>query len=120
MDQAADAPIYDRAETLRRIGNDEDLFTQMIEFFVEDAPPLLECLDAALDQGDIRGAERAAHSLKGLAANFSAQPAVAVAAQAEAFLREHNLAAARERASLVKEKIGELIRALQNEKRNGE
>src|SRR5436190_22668809 len=75
--------IYDHDGSLRRMGNDHELFHEMVGLLRADAPPLLEALSSAHKEGDAPRMQRAAHTLKGLAANFGAQRAVAAAAEVE-------------------------------------
>jgi HPt (histidine-containing phosphotransfer) domain-containing protein len=55
----------------------------MVQFFDEDSPPLLEAIRAGIREGDAEQVGRAAHTLKGLAANFNAEPTVAAARRLE-------------------------------------
>lgn len=75
----ADAGI-DLQQALYRLGNDRQLLRELAQIYIEDAPPLLEQAAAGSAHTDIEEAARSAHSLKGLASNFSA--AAANAAQA--------------------------------------
>lgn len=72
-----------RETALARMGGDEGLLKQLAEFFLADTPALLNELDEAVRKGDARGAHHAAHSLKGLAANFEAVPAISAAREVE-------------------------------------
>ena len=102
-----DEPIYDRTATLKRLGGSEELFRDLIGFFLEDAPGLLEQLRAGLLNDDPAAVERAAHSLKGLVANCGGLPASAAAARVETIGREGRLAEAPE---LVERLVAELDR----------
>lgn len=55
------------------------MFRDLVRFFDEDAPSLLEEIRRAIKSGDREQIARAAHTLKGLAGNFDAQ-AVTIAA----------------------------------------
>ena len=76
-------PILDHEAALVRLGGDEALFRDMVQFFDEDSPPLLEAIRAGIRDGDAEQVGRAAHTLKGLAANFNAEPTVAAARRLE-------------------------------------
>ena len=54
-------------------GVENDFLSQMIDSFVETAPPLFEQLQFAVRQQDQRGVEKLAHRLKGSACHFGAQ-----------------------------------------------
>jgi PAS domain S-box-containing protein len=64
---------------LRELGGNsgEELLTTLIKQFIENGTELLETLQASLKSGDPAAASRAAHSLKGSAANFGAYALVA-------------------------------------------
>jgi CheY-like chemotaxis protein len=62
---------------LERLNGDKELLTALVGFFFEDFPGLLDEIRAAFERRDWAALQRAAHSLKGLSANFGAAPAVA-------------------------------------------
>jgi CheY-like chemotaxis protein/HPt (histidine-containing phosphotransfer) domain-containing protein len=66
-------PIYDRAEALSRIGDDEELLATLVDMFVAEAPNYLGEIDNALQATDWTRLTRAAHTLKGVLATFSAR-----------------------------------------------
>ena len=53
--------------------DDDDLARIIIAGFLEDVPRQIDILKVCLEQGDIAGARRQAHSIKGAAANAGAQ-----------------------------------------------
>jgi HPt (histidine-containing phosphotransfer) domain-containing protein len=67
----AEPPINLQA-ALDRLDGDEELFAMLITVFRQDCRSLLQQLASVAALGDLRETERAAHSLKGLAANFEA------------------------------------------------
>jgi CheY-like chemotaxis protein len=69
-------PAVDMTAALGRLGGDNELLGDLIGFFLEDAFPLLVGIHEAIEKEDWDNARRRAHSLKGLAANFSALTAV--------------------------------------------
>ncbi|HEX5445334.1 MAG TPA: response regulator [Pirellulales bacterium] len=73
--------VVDYRTALARLGGNTQLLHDLAAFFLEDAPGILSQLSAALAAGDAAGTERAAHSLKGLAANFGARAAVRAAGE---------------------------------------
>jgi HPt (histidine-containing phosphotransfer) domain-containing protein len=70
-------------ESLGRLGGSKELLRDIIGFFQEDAPEILGTIHKAIDGRDAEQLSRAAHSLKGLAANFSARSTVEAAARVE-------------------------------------
>ena len=87
-----DRAIVDREGALKRMGGDERLFQDMVQFFIEDAPGLLAEMETANRAGDADSVARAAHSLKGLAANFGATDAIAAAQTLEKEVKASGLA----------------------------
>jgi len=75
--------LIDRSATLERLANDESLFRELVDFFLADHGPLVTALETAVVQRDAPALERAAHSLKGLAANLGAVAVADVAAELE-------------------------------------
>lgn len=74
----------DEAKLLKSFGGNRALLREMARLCLEeDAPRLLGELRAAVDDEDRRGAEFAAHALKGLVAEFRAESARYAAAAVE-------------------------------------
>jgi len=88
------ASTIDLAATMKRLGDDKELFRQFIDVFNEDAPRLLQELNSAIVKGDCATAVRAAHSLRGLAANFSATSVVKLASRIEDSAKKNDLSEA--------------------------
>jgi PAS domain S-box-containing protein len=80
--------VYDRAEALGRLDGDEILLQSLIDLFVADAPRYLDDLETSWRDGDLPRLTRAAHTLKGVLATFSAHPAQAAAARLEQAARD--------------------------------
>ena len=70
-------------ELLDRVENDRELLEELIVLFHEDLPESRAALQTAIDGGDLREIERAAHRLKGMLANLSAKHIAALAAEIE-------------------------------------
>jgi len=79
----ADEPVLNLVLARRRLGGDEQLLKDLAAFFFDDAPVLVDELRSDLTSGKFEEAARAAHSLRGLAANFDASSAMRVAQAAE-------------------------------------
>lgn len=79
--------VFDKSAALERMAYDAQLFREMIDLFREDGPRRLRTLSLALDAGDWSRVHYAAHSLKGLAANFNATRTMAAAAEVEKLAR---------------------------------
>jgi len=104
--------IYDYVGSLRRMGDDHDLFREMVGLLRSDAPHLLQALQAALKEGDTPRLHRAAHTLKGLAANFGAERAVTAAAEVERLAKANQSAGMPAAITELDESLDELIAAL--------
>ena len=101
--------LFDKQAALKRLGGSVDLLKEMFQFFIEDAPTLVDVLEASLGRKDVDEAYRAAHSLKGLASNFDAHAVTRPAKQIEEHLRKNELASAAALASEVRKKVAECI-----------
>jgi CheY-like chemotaxis protein len=66
-------------QVLARVGGDRELLAEISRLFVDDAPRHLDRIRQALDTRDGEALRRAAHGLKGAAANFDADGVVAAA-----------------------------------------
>jgi HPt (histidine-containing phosphotransfer) domain-containing protein len=81
--QPAPEALVDLDAALLRLGGDDELLRDLIGYFFEDAPPLLDSIQRGLASREATLVERSAHSLKGLAANFTGQRAVRAAMRLE-------------------------------------
>lgn len=97
---------------LRRLGGDAELLREMAAIVVQDAPGLLAQAVAGLDSDERETAARAAHSLKGLASNFS-NPAAGAAEAAEIELRRGDRDRAARALRLLQALLERLIEELQ-------
>jgi two-component system, sensor histidine kinase and response regulator len=70
-------PPLDIPGALVRLGGQEELLDDLVRFFFEDACPLVDKIRSGIADHDWELTRRAAHSLKGLSANFGAGPTVA-------------------------------------------
>ena len=73
----------DVRDALSRLGNDHELLSDIIGIFLEDSPALLEKIRRAVMGNDPTALQRAAHSLKGLAATLSAEDVAAASRRLE-------------------------------------
>ena len=85
LDLAALAQLRALADDVARPG--EDVLGRLLQIFVEDSAARLVTLQAAWTAGDAAAAARAAHNLKGAAANMGALRVVAAAVVVEAACR---------------------------------
>ena len=81
--------------------------------FFEDTPKLLTEMRAAIDRGDARALERAAHTLKGSISNFGVPSAVAPALCLEQMARAGELAPALAAWEQLQLQVNQLVPALE-------
>ena len=99
-------------EALQRLGDDVDLLRDIVQIYLEDAPAMVEKIHTAVSQADSNTLQRAAHSLKGLAATLSASEVVGVAARLEHMAAIRNLSEASKVVAEIDERVDELNQAV--------
>jgi HPt (histidine-containing phosphotransfer) domain-containing protein len=77
-------PVWNVAELLERVDNDQDLLRELLAIFKEDFPQSFQSLKTAITGGDLKGASRLSHTLKGMLSSLGATRAAAAASQLEA------------------------------------
>jgi HPt (histidine-containing phosphotransfer) domain-containing protein len=71
------------AALLSRVDGDEEIFGELCDIFLDDAPKRLAAIRAALEARDARGVRAAAHAFKGAAGVFDATGIVDAARRLE-------------------------------------
>ncbi len=97
-----------RAVALERVGGDLELLQEIAQLFLEHSPSLVDEMRTALENGDAKSLERAAHSLKGSVSNFGAEAAHKAALQLETIARSCDLPAATEALRKLECELGRL------------
>lgn len=87
-------PVFNLAEALTRVDEDEDLFRTLAELFIEQAPLDMAATQAALDAADAEALARAAHRMKGAILQFSAHTLFEATKQLETLGKAGDLASA--------------------------
>ena len=82
-----------QSELMARIDNDSELLRELVDIFREDFPRYVENLRCAVREEDMQRTAEAAHSLKGMLANFAATAAAQAAAEIEQIARRGEQAA---------------------------
>jgi two-component system, sensor histidine kinase and response regulator len=100
-------------DALRRLGDDEELLRDIVQIYLEDAPPMVERIHDAVARGDTHALQRAAHSLKGLAATLSASEVVGAAGRLEHMGASRNLSEAAKAVAEVDQHVRDLNAAVQ-------
>ena len=75
--------VLDVQGALARFEGDRQLFRDIIEYFLEDSPPLLRALKKAIETSDASSVGSAAHSLRGLVAGCGGVRAAQAAERVE-------------------------------------
>ena len=74
---------FDIEATRRNLNNDTDLIRAVAEIIVQDLPKVVAELKVGVNTQDKRKLRQAAHTIKGMASNFMAQPLMELACQLE-------------------------------------
>jgi signal transduction histidine kinase/CheY-like chemotaxis protein len=86
--------VVDERMLLSRVEGDTHLLADVLDLFLEEYPQLMEKMRIAVEKGDTKALEKAAHSLKGSTANLAAKVAAEKAREIEEMARAGNLASA--------------------------
>ena len=113
---AAEPPIWDRAGMLERLMDDEDLAKTIRDGFLADIPQQIQVLKAFLEAGDVPGAARQAHTIKGASANVCGERLRAVAFEMEKAAKTGALTAAGARKAELEAQFEQLRKTMNKEK----
>ncbi len=89
-DAPAAAAVWDRADLMSRLMDDSDLMQDIIREFQADTPRQIRLLHEFVAQGDLAGAERQAHSIKGASASVGGEALRRTASEIELAARAGN------------------------------
>lgn len=79
----AEVFVLDRESILDRLGGDEEIYTMMVDIYLQDFENNCTAVAAAFAEGDVAALRREAHTIKGLLATFSDDGGAAEAAAVE-------------------------------------
>ncbi len=82
--------IWDEFATLSILDNDKELLNELIQIFIESIAAELAELNKALMHHNLDSLANTAHTIKGMVANFIAEPATSLAAELEQSARNNN------------------------------
>jgi HPt (histidine-containing phosphotransfer) domain-containing protein len=105
-------PSCDTGAFIARLGGDGELARQMACVFLGQIDRLLDAVRAAIAAGDADALRRAAHAVKGAAANFDAAPTVAAAAALEQLGRTGDVSQAHALLAILEPEVVRLVAAL--------
>lgn len=103
--------VCDYQGALARLGGDKDLYSDLVGFFVEDAPPLLDELRAAIAAENSTVTKQSAHKLKGLCLGCGGVQAAGVAQKVEEAATADELSDAESLADRLAAEIDSLVDA---------
>jgi HPt (histidine-containing phosphotransfer) domain-containing protein len=83
--------VFDVSKALEVVDGDTELFEEITDLFLENFPENITRIREGVTNGDAGALERAAHSLKGSVANFSAKRAFDAAYKLEVIGKEGKL-----------------------------
>jgi PAS domain S-box-containing protein len=106
-------PIWDRPGLLERLMGDEELIETIMEEFLTDIPQQIETLLACLEAGDAPGAERSAHTIKGVSANVGCEALCVVASEMEKDAKSGDLNAVQARFAELEKAFFQLKQAME-------
>lgn len=83
-EESLSEPVWNVAELLERVDNDQDLLRELLIIFKEDFPQSFQSLKSAVIAGDMNSSSRLSHTLKGMLSSLGATRAAAAASRLEA------------------------------------
>jgi two-component system sensor histidine kinase/response regulator len=104
--------VFAKKDLLDRVDGDTEFLEETVAMLDEDCPALIEKIRTAVASNDSEELAYAAHTLKGMLANFCAEPAESAALELEMMGREGQLASAEAARDQVQRETGRLQEAL--------
>ncbi|BCS98668.1 hypothetical protein DSLASN_43000 [Desulfoluna limicola] len=99
---------FDMSLAMETVLNDESIFCEIADIFLQDLPVNLEKIERSVTEKDAHALERAAHSLKGAVGNFGAAKAYEAAHRLEVLGKQKRLEMAADEFARLKQCIGDL------------
>ena len=109
------ATAFDREAAMERLGGDAELFVEVAQLFVADAPKMLDELRQSIAAADAAGVRLRAHGLKGAAGYLAASATVEAAQILERDAASGDLSRATESFARIESAVERLITDLQRE-----
>ena len=100
---------------LERLGGDEEIFTVMVDMYLEDLDGYCNNMGAALAAGDASLLQREAHTVKGLLATFADEEGTQAAYRIEQQCKQGVLDGLAEQIASVKARLLEVAEVLRKE-----
>ncbi len=112
-DQNPDADPFDWDKAIEQVGGSEAMIVDLAQLFREESPKIMQAIRTSIDEKDLPEVRRNAHTLKGSARIFAAEPAVEAAFRIEIMGRDKDLAQVEEAWDHLEYEIGRLMPALE-------
>jgi HPt (histidine-containing phosphotransfer) domain-containing protein len=82
-DDQSPRQVWNLAELLARVDNDQELLNDLLDIFKEEFPRIKQSLQAAVAGGDLKNTASLSHTLKGMLASLGGERAAAAASRLE-------------------------------------
>jgi two-component system sensor histidine kinase/response regulator len=82
-EEGISGPVWNLAELLERVDNDQELLLDLVNIFKEDFPRTMRLLESAIDVADLKNVARLSHTLKGMLSSLGGVRTAAAAAKLE-------------------------------------
>jgi CheY-like chemotaxis protein len=110
--------VFDKAALLDRAMGDEGLVAAVLRTFLDDAPRQIQSLEACIRNGDVEGAVRRAHTIKGASASVSGEATRDAAREIECVCKEGALEAAEALFPGIEAQLSRLMAAIEGDLQN--
>jgi signal transduction histidine kinase/CheY-like chemotaxis protein/HPt (histidine-containing phosphotransfer) domain-containing protein len=107
--------VFDLHAAMASVEGDYDLLSEVTQLFLQDLPHQLRTIKVGLENGDLPGVTRAAHTIKGAAATIGAHSLSSVARDMEQAARREDLAFVVSRLPDLRQEGESLVRVLEAE-----
>jgi HPt (histidine-containing phosphotransfer) domain-containing protein len=105
--------ILDLQAMAENIGDDQEILKEILNLFAKDAPCQINKIRDGLDESNIRDIQRAAHTLKGAAANIIAEGVRKAAEEIEHNADEGSLDSIEEKLKNLEEEVAKITCVIQ-------
>ena len=113
IEPSSDHDVIDWDAARKNTGNDAKLLDELVHIFLDECPHTMTEIRQAIATSDAVLLRRSAHTLKGSAAIFGAQPVVDAALRLEMMGRENNLASAADGLERLESRTTRLLEVIQ-------
>jgi HPt (histidine-containing phosphotransfer) domain-containing protein len=117
--EAAGVLVFNRAEVLARLMDDESLLTQIQQCFLEEMPGQIQALKELVERGDVKRAGAQAHKIKGAAANLGGEALCGVALAMESAAVDGNTSLLAQQMPEMERQFSRLKQAMQTDATKG-